>query len=344
MDSEAAPEAVEAPTRRRRLANPRTKARASLLGDLGQRIAYVAVRVIVGLLRLLPLEASAAAAAAVTRLIGPWLRQQRRALDNLAIAFPERSLDERKAIARAMWGNMGRVFAETLNIDRLASDPSRIEIAEELHWRAELARPHPAIGVSAHIGNWELVIWPLVLFGRQPAGVYKPLENPYLDRYVRRQRERLYPGGLLGKGSETEAGSGQRTARLIIDHVRDGGSIGLVTDHFERRGVPVPFLGRHTLANPVPAMIARHVNARVYAARCLRIGDASRFRITITEIAQPPRTGDRARDTIRLTAAIFTEFEAWIREHPEQWMWWNTRWVPGPATADGAAVVSNTSA
>jgi KDO2-lipid IV(A) lauroyltransferase len=30
---------------------------------------------------------------------------------------------------------------------------------------------------------------------------------------------------------------------------------------------------------------------------------------------------------VALTSAIFAVFEEWIREHPEQWMWWNTRWV-----------------
>jgi KDO2-lipid IV(A) lauroyltransferase len=62
--------------------------------------------------------------------------------------------------------------------------------------------------------------------------------------------------------------------------------------------------------------------------RCLRIGTESRFRIDIAEL-NVPRTGDKAADVRELTAAIFAQFECWIREHPDQWMWWNTRWVEG---------------
>ena len=49
-----------------------------------------------------------------------------------------------------------------------------------------------------------------------------------------------------------------------------------------------------------------------------------------------PRIGDKQADAIALTTAVFAVFEAWIRAHPEQWMWWNTRWVRPEAT-DAAA-------
>ena len=294
--------------------------------DLLNRIEFCFVWIAIQLVRALPMRWGVGFIASLSQLVGPWLRQNRRALENLAIAFPDRSVADRKAIARAMWANMGRTFAETFYIDRIIADPSRFTITDEPIWRERLSGGGPSVGVTAHIGNWELAIWPITTFGRAPAGVYRPLANPYLDRLLRRHREPLYPSGLFGKGAETEAGSGHRTARRLVDHVRHSGSIGFVSDHYERRGLVVPFLGRHTRVTPVPAMIARHLNASVWVGQCLRVGTDSRFRIDMVELPLP-RTASRSADTKALTISMIAMFETWIRENPEQWMWWNPRWV-----------------
>ena len=76
----------------------------------------------------------------------------------------------------------------------------------------------------------------------------------------------------------------------------------------------------------IPASIARHVGARVFVGACIREGVGSRFRMELKEL-EVLRTGDRGADAKALTTAIFAEFERWIRAHPEQWMWWNTRWL-----------------
>jgi KDO2-lipid IV(A) lauroyltransferase len=39
-----------------------------------------------------------------------------------------------------------------------------------------------------------------------------------------------------------------------------------------------------------------------------------------------PRTRDISADVRAATAAMQLQFEAWIREAPEQWMWSNRRW------------------
>jgi KDO2-lipid IV(A) lauroyltransferase len=308
------------------MVTPPQKRAGGRVRDIKYRLEFAVLWVAIKLFRALPMRLGVGFVAAVCRIVGPWLRQNRRALENLAIAFPDRDVASRREIARAMWANMGRVFAETFYIDRIIADPARLEIVDEARWRAEMQGAGSSIGVTAHIGNWELAIWPLTKFGLAPAGVYRPLANPYLDRLLREQRAPLYPSGLLGKGAETEAGSGHKTARLLVDHVRQSGAIGFVSDHYERRGVVVPFLGRHTRVTPVPAMIARHLGARVWMGHCRRIGTETRFRIDLTEVPLP-RTTVRTADTKALSVAMFAVFEAWIRENPEQWMWWNTRWV-----------------
>lgn len=299
------------------------------------RLEYVGLRMALLVARQLTVEQVAGMGAKVMRLVGPRLRQNRRALSNLAIAFPAKTPAEHAAISRAMWAHVGRTFAETLVLDRLLDDPRRISILERDEWARRAAEPGPIVGCTLHMGNWELAIRPFGLFGRPPTGVYKPLDNPLIDAWLKQSRSALFPGGLLGKGDrEDSGGTGQRTARQLIDRARSGGALGFVIDHFDRRGEPVPFLGRTARFATTPAGIARHLGARVWLGRCLRVGETSRFVYDIREVAVP-RTADKKADGAALMSNIFAVFEEWIREHPEQWMWWNTRWVEDAKRGSG---------
>jgi Kdo2-lipid IVA lauroyltransferase/acyltransferase len=296
------------------------------LKDLRYRIEYWGLRLIAALVRAAPLDVGVNVSAKAWRIIAPYDRRHQRALDNLAIAFPEKSPKEREEIALGMWENLGRVMAETMQIDRVIADPSRIQIvSRNIHdrYRNKLGA---AVGVSLHMGNWELAIWPFTLAGNKPAAVYRTVKNPYVDKYLRDLRRDLYPGGLLGKGSiDGSIEEGQRTARLIMDFVRKGGRLGLVCDLHDRTGLPVPFFGRPAKSVTIPAMIARRTGARIWMSRCLRVGKQSRFQIELKEL-KVPRTASQAEDIKAVTAAMQKQFEDWIREAPDQWSWNNRRW------------------
>ncbi|HXF55907.1 MAG TPA: lysophospholipid acyltransferase family protein [Hyphomicrobiaceae bacterium] len=296
------------------------------LGDLRHRVEYLATCVMRALIRALPFDLAVGCSAFILRLAGPLSRRHRRALANLAVAFPEKSEAERRRIAIAMWENMGRVLAETMRMDQIAQEPHRFQVIGGDRLGTDAGSIGPLVMVTLHMGNWELAVWPFTVSGGNPAGVYRPLPNPYVDRLLYQQRSLLFRGGLFGKG-KTDA-TGHRTARLITDFVRKGGWLGFVCDQVDRRGLPVPFFGGYAKVTPAPAMIARHVGAELWLVRCLR-GVASSFSVEIREL-KVPRTADRAADVQTAMAAIFKQFEDWIRERPEQWMWWNTRWVEGP--------------
>ena len=155
---------------------------------------------------------------------------------------------------------------------------------------------------------------------RRQSGRRLPLRQQPLRRpLLRDQRKDLYPGGLFGRGRvEGEHDESQKTARLITDYVRRGGRLGLVCDLYDRRGIAVPFFGREAKTQAIAAMIARHVGARIWMARCLRVGTESRFKIELKEL-RVPRTANQSDDVRWIMTAMQKQFEQWVREAPEQW-------------------------
>lgn len=301
---------------------------ANTLRDLQFRAEYAMLRMVVGAVRLLPLDVATAGSAWCWRVLAPWISAKRhaRALSNLKIAFPEKTDAERLAIARAHWENLGRVMAETMQLDRIIREPERIKIANAEVFARYRNKLGPAVGVSLHMGNYELAIWPLTLAGANPAAVYRSVNNPYVDQFLRDQRKDMYPGGLFGRGKvEGDHGDTQKTARLITDYVRKGGRLGIVCDLFDHTGIPVPFFGKPAKTQAIAAMIARRVGARIWMARCIRIGTGTNFEIELKEL-RVPRTANQSDDVKAAMTEMQAQFEAWVREHPEQWMWSNRRW------------------
>jgi Kdo2-lipid IVA lauroyltransferase/acyltransferase len=296
--------------------------------DVQFRAEYAGLRLIVGIFRALPLRVatwlSAGAWCRLAPLVNP--KRHQRALDNLAIAYPDKPQAWRNQIARAHWQNLGRVMVETMWIDRLIADPNRIRIASAAVFDRYKNKAGPVIGVSLHQGNYEFAIWPLTQAGHNPAAVYRSVNNPYIDAYLRHQRRTLFPGGLFGRGKvEGDHGDDQKTGRMLMDHVRQGRKVGLICDLYDRNGFPAPFFGRDARTVTIAPMIARRVGARIWMARCLRVGVASRFTIEMVEL-RVPRTANPSEDIKWATREMNRQFEAWVRDAPEQWMWSNRRW------------------
>jgi len=263
---------------------------------------YGALSVLFYVARLLPLSWASALSVGIWRIIGPRHRRHQRALDNMARALPDTTRHDRERIAREMWANMGRTTAEALFLDRIAAEPDRFEVIGLDTFAMHMGQPGPHIGVTLHMGNWELAVWPCAISGGNPAGVYRPIENPHVDRLLRRKRQFLYPGGLFGKGKRgREHQPGQSTARRMINYVRQGGRLAFVCDEVDRRGLPIPFFNHQARFTHVPAMIARHTRARLWLVRCERIAKASRFRIKGRKwMCRVPLTSSRIYSTSQL--------------------------------------------
>ncbi len=145
-------------------------------------------------MRLVPIEVAGSISAKLWRLIAPYNRRHSRALANLERAFPDKRPEEREQIALRMWENLGRVMVETMNIDRILREPERLHVTNGHVIARYKDKMGPVLIVTMHMGNWELGMWPITLAGVRLGGVYRLVKNPYVDRYLRAQRQDLYPG------------------------------------------------------------------------------------------------------------------------------------------------------
>lgn len=284
--------------------------------ELRYRLEYAGFYVVRALLRVFGLERASRFSGRLWQFIAPRTRRHARALKHLRMAFPDRPDSELEAIARAMWANLGQIMGEALLVDRVLANPARVQLSTPGILERIRATGGGAIFVSLHYGNWELVSVPAAREGFKLAGVYQRIVNPLIDRAVVGMRSPIYLGGLHSKGTGA--------AGRLMEWVKDGNLAGVLADQRHVRGVKVPFFGHPALSNTFPAMVARHLGVPLIAARTIREADVH-FRIEAVEISVP-QTDDRTADIAVATASIQAQFESWIRERPEQWMWAHRRW------------------
>jgi KDO2-lipid IV(A) lauroyltransferase len=285
------------------------------------RVEAAAARAVFALFRALgPVRASNLGGRAA-RLVGPLLPVSRVAGRNLAIAFPDRDAAWRSATIRDAWENLGRVMAEyphLPDLKRSASGPGW-EIAGEAVLREIAARGGPAIFVSGHIGNWELLP-PLVgHFGMAMSSVYRAPGNPLIDAIILRFREAaLAPldAPFFPKGAEG--------ARAILAHLRRGGFLGMLVDQKMNDGIAARLFGERAMTAPALAQLALRYRCPVVPGRTMRIGPA-RYRFEVEPPLALPDSGDRAADIAALTQAVNDTLERWIRDRPAEWLWLHRR-------------------
>ncbi len=283
--------------------------------DLRYRLEHIVFRAAQAAATSLPLEFVSSTSGSAWRVIAPRLHRQERALANLKLAFPELSEAERKRIAAGMWENLGRTFGESFHLkDLVAQKRVRFEPMEQLE---EIIRGGPCVVCGLHLGNWELVAYASRLMGAEFTGVYQRLSNPLVDEETRKLRAFLYEGGLLPKTPVT--------ARALMKAARSGGYPAFLADLRDDNGAAVPFFGRPALATVFPALLARKTGLPLYAGAAFREPKV-RFVIRGARV-EVPHTDDHAADAIAGTAALHAQFEAFIRQAPEQWMWAHRKWV-----------------
>jgi Kdo2-lipid IVA lauroyltransferase/acyltransferase len=285
------------------------------LKGLRLRLEFAAVWLAVVIARAMPVQVASWLSGKLWRFVAPRLGRQNRALANLKLAYPEKSPDERTAIAAAMWENLGRTFAESFRIKTLTeSDRIVFEPAESFDAAASGAKPFIVCGL--HLGNWEILAHGGQRLGVSLIGVYQRLSNPHVETLMHSLREPLYKAGLTPKTPVA--------ARVLLRAIKDGACPCFLADLRDDNGPFVPFFGQPARSTVFPALLARTTGVPLYAGAAFR-RPGSRFSIRIAPISIP-QTDDSTADALVATQTLQRQYEAFIREAPEQWMWAHGKW------------------
>jgi Kdo2-lipid IVA lauroyltransferase/acyltransferase len=274
------------------------------------------------LLKLLPADPAIRFADWLVRRIGPRTSRHTLMLTNLANAYPEKSESERHEIALASWGHMGRLAAEYVFLDRLfdfdpdSDTPGRIEVSGVSIFLGLRENPRPFMVFTAHTGNFELLPVAGNAFGLNVTVMFRPPNNPYIAEKVFSFR-----AARMGKLVPSHAGSSFALARQL----EAGKAVGVLVDQKFQKGLSTTFFGQPVQTNPLLAKLVRQFDCDVYPARCIRLPN-NRYRLEIEPKIEVPRNEKGAVDVQATGQMLNDKVESWVREHPEQWLWYHDRW------------------
>jgi KDO2-lipid IV(A) lauroyltransferase len=290
---------------------------------LGQKLKYsleaAGFFTMIGFFRLFGTDTASAFGGWLGRNLFYRLGTTNRARANLAAAYPEKTKAEREAIIVEMWDNLGRTTAEYAHLGAFSikGDNPRLTVTGTQYAEAAIASGKGVIFVSGHFANWEMMPFTAAQLGYESGEVYRPLNNPYVDRWTVRQR--------IANGPKEQISKGASGTKRIFTMLRAGKCILLLADQKTNEGLPAPFFGRDAMTTPAPAALALKLGTIVLPASNERLGGA-RFRMKVyPPIAFTP-TGEHDKDIHALTVRITEEIERMVREKPSQWLWIHRRW------------------
>jgi Kdo2-lipid IVA lauroyltransferase/acyltransferase len=290
-----------------------------------ERLEYGLVWPWVKLLGLLPRPVSRAIGIAfglTVYCLYPRLR--RVGLHNLAIAFPGKSRSERRRILRGEFVSLGRQLAEFCLFPTYARENvSDVVVYDGLeNYERAHARGKGVLFLTGHLGAWELSAFAHSLQGHTLSVVMRPLDNPYINKFVQRYRS-MHGNRAVSKDD---------FIRSLLAAMRAGETVGILmdTNMTPPQGVFVDFFGIPAYTASGLARIALRTDAAVVPTFTTWDSRLGKYKLRFDPALDLIRTGNVQADIVANTARFTSVIEDYIRLYPDQWLWVHRRWKTRP--------------
>lgn len=285
---------------------------------------YLTVRILVCIIQIFSFNLACKFAAGLAWLAYHVNRRHRLvAMDNLEQAFPGKyTALERDAMVRSVYRHFCTLLIEIIHLPRrfhvtnwkdylaLENGPAIVEC---------LLSDRPLLIVTGHFGNWEMAGYSLSMLGFSSYAIARPLDNPYLDDYLRGFRERT------GQRILAKHGDFDKMQAILAG----GGVLATLGDQDAgQRGLFVDFFGRPASTHKAVALLALEHGVPMLVAGAARVGN--RFKIIIADAIFPEEYEGRPNAVREMTQRFTADLENLIRNYPEQYFWLHRRWKHEP--------------
>lgn len=289
---------------------------------------YAALRFLSGVLRLLPTRLSFFMVRLLAWLTAATICRKKitEARERIATTF-ETTTDTSfvRNVAWISWRNTCFTALELLlsNEKRVKALTESADYSELRKLTSNLAAESASKGkgfiiATMHMGNWEQGGTVAKQVGLPIKTLARRQKNPLIDRFIEKKRK--------AAGIDVVT-TDNASPKSIIRDLRESISLGILPDVRPRDPrLIVDFLGSKAGCAAGMAMFARQANTTIYPIVFRRVG----WREHTCKILSPvmPEPGlTKKEDWQRMTQAVMTLFDREIRETPEQYFWFNKRWI-----------------
>lgn len=234
---------------------------------------------------------------------------------NLRVMFGARMTPAReRAIVRNSYRVMTRVLVNVFWASRNTRDRLSDLISLDPRVLEALRNNRPAVTVSAHLGNWEILSQACVINGFPILSIAKQIGSPRMTACLVRARSTIGQQLVPAEGA----------LRPMLSALRHGTSLGLLVDQHtpvKDGGTWVTLFGLPACISLAPAALARKTQTAIVFAWSRPLKDG-RYRIEPGEVFLPaPAVGDAER-----AQQLASAFERIIRRHPSLWCLNYRRW------------------
>lgn len=288
-------------------------------------LAYVAVRMVAIMVEVLPPDQVRGVAQFLAWIAADVLKIRASVLtENLRLAFPEQSDLERKQLIRRMWEHVFLLGYEILLTARKVHETNwrdYVRLCGHEEPLRKLLEGRPLILVTGHFGNFEIGGYVVSLLGVPLCSIARPIDNPFLDRYLRRLRS--------GAGQILIPKHGASDA---VDHAaRQGKTIAVLADQSAGpKGCFVDFFGHKASTFKAVAVLCLLHQAPLAVCHARRTSELFRFNLRVTGFFDPRVDQFPKHDVTAITQWFTSLLEAAIREAPQQYWWLHRRWKEKP--------------
>jgi len=283
------------------------------------------LKFLVFIFKSLPFDIALWLAKALSRVIYYLaVKERKKALAHLDIAFPYLPWSKKRRIAKQCFVNLGVGFVEAIRQQQIFSNPEKFIRFEGLE---ELKRAHGegkgVIVVSAHLGNWELLAAATARSGFPVTVVARDVEPKGINQLLLDYRGLSSVRSVLRDRPDA--------ARELLRALKNGHVLGILIDQDTKKiaGEFVSFFGKLAYTPIGAAALARISDAPVFLGLSWRDGGKLVFHYEPVELDRFRHLSNRDFD-MALTQNLAEKAEGFIRKFPEQWVWMHERWKHRP--------------